>query len=217
MPLFAQYSVAASGSAIAALNDHYSKQPKQPPLVVIDTFYNNENYIQAYGEYLKNALALNDSTHVLFSYHSLPVRQIVKTKQACQRSCFENAPCPDINPANAKCYRAQCFETSRRLAKDCGIESSQYSVVFQSRLGRTVWIGPDLVETLTSLILKGIKDVVVVSPSFVADCLETLEEINIRAKEQWHELGGNNFQLIPCLNAHPLWVKAVANMVNQAL
>ncbi|MBS0288313.1 MAG: ferrochelatase [Proteobacteria bacterium] len=217
LPLFAQYSDAASGSAIEALHQHYAKQQEKLPLVVVEKFFDNDHYLSAYGEFLKKHLDVNESTHILFSYHSLPVRQIMKSKQSCESACFENAPCPAIKNDNAKCYRAQCFETSRQLARICGLQPSQYSVVFQSRLGRTVWIGPDLIATLASLKEKNVKDIVVISPSFVADCLETLEELNIRAKEQWQALGGNGFSLIPCLNAHPLWVKAVAKIINQAL
>ncbi len=216
IPLFPQYSNAATGSAIDALMKSHPKQGKAA-LTVIEKFHNNEAYLSAYSEFLSQALTAFHESHVIFSYHSLPQRQIVKSKQACKPACFKNAPCPQMNSQIAGCYRAQCYETSRQLAKRCELADENYTVVFQSRLGKTVWIGPELGQTLASLINKGIKDIAIVSPSFVADCLETLEEIGIRARESWHALGGRHFNLIPSLNAQPLWVNAVSAMVNQAV
>ncbi len=213
LPLFPQYSSAASGSAIEAVLKNYAKKWNLPSLTVIDKFYDNEDYLTA----LSGSVHARADSHVIFSYHSLPVRQIQKSSQACQQTCFENTPCPAIKQDTHFCYRAQCYETSRQVAQRCEIDSSRYTVVFQSRLGRTVWVGPDLQSTFATLIQKGVKDLTVVCPSFVADCLETLEEIGIRAKEEWLKMGGKSLHLNPCLNADPMWVKALVGMVNRAV
>lgn len=213
VPLFPQYSSAATGSAIEVVLKNYAKKWNLPALTIIDKFYDNEAYLAA----LSSSLVVNSTSHVIFSYHSLPVRQIHKSKQGCQKTCFENSPCPNIMQDTQYCYRAQCFETSKQIAQRCQLHADQYTVVFQSRLGRTVWVGPDLESSFAALIAKGVKDLTVVCPSFVADCLETLEEIGMRAKETWIEMGGKSLHLNPCLNSHPLWVKALAGIVNQAV
>ena len=114
------------------------------------------------------------------------------------------------------CYRAQCYETSRRLAAALELEEHGWGVSFQSRLGRTPWIKPYTDLLLPELAQRGVKRLMVSSPSFVADCLETLEELGIRLREQWHGLGGEAFELVPCLNAEPRWVETVVSWVRGA-
>ncbi len=213
LPLFPQYSSAATGSAIEAMLKAYSAQWNLPTLSVIDKFYDNEHYLHAISNHMKAYLAANNNAHILFSYHSLPVRQIQKSKQACQKACFDNEACQAIKANTQYCYRAQCYETSRKIADLCDIKEQNYTIAFQSRLGRTVWIGPELQSTFSQLIAKGVKELMIVCPSFVADCLETLEEIGIRAKEEWQGLGGEKLTLIPCLNANEDWVKATAKIL----
>ena len=131
----------------------------------------------------------------------------------CQNSCQNNQACPAIDEKNRLCYRAQCYQTSRALAAALGLSDQQYTVSFQSRLGRTPWIEPYTDLMLPKLAEKGIKRLMVCCPSFTVDCLETLEEIGIAAKAQWLELGGESFHLVPSLNAHPSWVNALSQFV----
>jgi ferrochelatase len=214
LPLFPQYSSAATQSAIenaakglAARNitDHK----------VIPHFYNDPHYIQAQANVIAPFLAQADG--VLFSYHSLPVRHIQKGNNDCAPSCFEQQPCQMVSQKNQTCYRAQCFETSRLLAKTLGLSELQYKVVFQSKLGRTPWIGPTVESGMQWFKDRKVERLLVACPSFVADCLETLEEIGIRGKEQWMALGGKEYTLAPCLNAQPSWVNALAQMVQNSL
>jgi len=114
---------------------------------------------------------------------------------------------------NHTCYRAKCFETSRLLAQQLKLSPGDYEVVFQSRLGRTQWIGPDILSTMTQLAQNNVKNILVVCPSFVADCLETLEEIGMRAKAHWDTVGGKEFTVVPCLNGNLQWADAVANII----
>ena len=114
---------------------------------------------------------------------------------------------------NRWCYRAQCFETSRLLGQALGLDPARTSTAFQSRLGRTPWIQPFTDEQLPELAKSGVRRLAVICPSFTADCLETLEEIGIRAAQQWSELGGSDFRLIPCVNATPRWVETTASWI----
>ncbi len=176
LPLFPQYSSAASGSAIENLLSNFSEKWNMVTLKVIDKFYEDKGYIEAQANVIKPYLAQKDNSHLVFSYHSLPVRQVQKSSQGCASTCFENKPCPKVVTQNYFCYRAQCYETSRLLANYLGLTQADYSVVFQSRLGRTVWIGPDIQNSLPQLIQEGKRNLIVACPSFVADCLETLED-----------------------------------------
>jgi len=126
----------------------------------------------------------------------------------CDANC-----CATFTDRNRLCYRAQCYETSRHLAKALGITEDQYTVSFQSRLGKTPWIQPYTEDKIEELAEKGIKKILAFSPSFVADCLETTVEINEEYGEDFVELGGEKLQLVESLNTHPKWVEALKEMV----
>ncbi len=212
LPLFPQYSSAATGSAIEKALEHIQQHWNIPSIRVRSDFYGDPLFIDAYAKVIAEHLP-NDNEFVLFSYHGLPERHI--DKSGCDRlqTCDRQGTCPAIGDNNRYCYRGQCYATSRQLAQALHLNDAQYDVAFQSRLGRTPWIKPYTDLLLPQLAEQGIKNLTVVCPSFVADCLETLEEVGMRAREQWLELGGQQFTLIPCLNAHPAWVKAVVNFV----
>lgn len=206
LPLYPQYSSAATGSALEEVMRLVSVRDVIASLKLIRDFYQQPAYIKAQAQVIKQHL--NPKAHLLFSYHGLPQRQIHQS--GCDKICLN---CPVDNLKNPGCYKAQCEGTSHLLAQELGLKSSQYSTAFQSRLGKTPWIKPYTEAHLTDLVAKGIKDIAIVCPSFVTDCLETLEEIGIRAKNQWQALGGESFQLIPCLNSDLLWVKAVVELI----
>jgi protoporphyrin/coproporphyrin ferrochelatase len=121
--------------------------------------------------------------------------------------------CDVIGPANQNCYRAQCHATTQAIAAKLGLERERYEMCFQSQLGKDAWIGPALEDLLTELPRRGVRTLAVFCPSFVADCLETLEEIGIRGREEFKEAGGQELNLIPCLNDDPRWIKAAANLI----
>lgn len=211
LPLFPQYSSAATGSALEKCLSLISKHWNIPQLTVINDFYNHRGFINAYAEIIKCHLEKQEIDLLLFSYHGLPERHIHKS--ACAANCAHIDSCPIILKHNQYCYRAQCYATSHALANAIGLAPNKYAVSFQSRLGRTPWIKPYTDELFAELRQKNIGNIAIVCPSFVADCLETLEEISIRGKEQWQALGGKTFISIPCLNAEPLWVNALVDMV----
>lgn len=207
VPLFPQYSSAATGSALEELFKDVAKSWNVPAMEVINEFYADEGFIRAYADTIQQNIQDKDIDLILFSYHGLPERHI--TKSACLADCDHLHACPAISNANLYCYRAQCYVTSRLLAQQLGLNANQYAVSFQSRLGRTPWIKPYTDLLLPELIQKNVKNIAVVCPSFVADCLETLEEVDMRAREQWQQLGGKDFVFVPCLNDSPLWIQAL--------
>jgi ferrochelatase len=203
LPLYPQYSSAATGSTIEEIMRVFANQEVIPSLTIIRDFYQHPAYITAQAQIINTHF--NEQDHLLFSYHGIPEHQIQKS--GCKTICSDI--CPPISENNQGCYKAQCHQTSLLLATELKLKPNQYSTAFQSRLGKTPWIKPYLDEILIELVVKGINNLTVVCPSFIADCLETLEEIGIRAKEQWIKLGGIQFTMIPCLNSDACWVKAV--------
>jgi protoporphyrin/coproporphyrin ferrochelatase len=213
LPLFPQYSSAATGSAIAKTFIELSKQWNLPAVKVIDQFYSRQEFTSPLAELIKPYIS-DPETYLLFSYHGLPERHLDKSH--CKSPCERRDACPLISNENYFCYRAQCYETSRLVAKKLLLNSDRHTSAFQSRLGKIPWIKPYTDEVFPRLYANGIKKLVVACPAFTADCLETLEEIGIQAKEQWLALGGKSFELVPCLNSHDSWVQGVANFVKQS-
>jgi protoporphyrin/coproporphyrin ferrochelatase len=211
IPLFPQYSSAANGSAVEECLRVLGSQWNIPQLFITKDFYNHPAFIKAYAEVVQTHLRNKQTDMIVFSYHGLPERHI--NKSDCQSACTRKLACPGMTGQNAFCYRAQCFETTRLIAQELGLTESQYMVTFQSRLGRTPWIAPYTDIELPKLIDRNIKNIAIVCPSFVSDCLETLEEINMRAREQWRELGGHEFTFIPCINDSRTWVRGLAEMI----
>ena len=208
IPLFPQYSSAATGSAIENFANALVKRWNIPEVTVKNAFYEDKNFANAYAENIRHATENQKVERFVFSYHGLPERHIQKSE--CRAVCDHVDACPIISSDNAFCYRAHCYQTSRLLAQTLSLREQDYVTSFQSRLGRTPWIKPYSDEILMQLREEGVKHIAVACPSFVADCLETLEEINIRLREQWKNLGGENFIFVPCVNDSPVFVKALA-------
>jgi ferrochelatase len=211
VPLFPQYASAATGSAVEVALQVISQRWNIPAISVTRDFYQEQGFIQAYASTIRETLNYRNVDLILFSYHGLPERHIDKSN--CIVDCEHLNACSSINATNFYCYRAQCYATTTAIAKALNLPDEKYTVSFQSRLGRTPWIKPYTDLVLPQLIKKGIKNIAVVCPSFVADCLETLEEVNIRTREQWQQLGGGEFIFIPCLNDSDEWVEALSEMV----
>ena len=210
LPLFPQYSLAATESALAAARQAFERQQYVGSVTYIQDFFNDPGFIDAWGQLIKQHRS--DDHFILFSYHGLPVKQIHKAAD-CQSLCEQQGACPVVTQANRDCYRAQCYESTRLIAKYLGLLSKDYAVGFQSRLGRIPWIKPYTDELLPVLYHQGVRRLSVACPSFVVDCLETLEEIGLRAKEDWLQLGGESFELLPCLNTSDFFVKALVNFL----
>ncbi|CDZ77500.1 Ferrochelatase [Legionella massiliensis] len=207
LPLYPQYSSAATGSALEKILSLIASKTTIPSLNLIRDFYQDPGFIRSQATLIKPELDKND--YLLFSYHGVPERHLKKS--GCSKVC--TVACAPISEANQACYRAQCYSTTLALAQELQLSETKYSMSFQSRLGKTPWIKPYTDEVLAELIDKGIRRLAIACPSFVADCLETLEEIGIRAKQQWLALGGESLSLIPCVNDTDLWVEALCRLV----
>ena len=179
----------------------------------IRPFYNEEGYINALTSLIKESLP-SDFDHLLFSYHGIPERH-VKNTDPSKTHCLKVKDCCNIKAdAHQFCYRHQVLETTKLCAKKLNIEKEKWSVSFQSRIGPG-WLKPFTDKVLDELPKKNIKKLAVVCPAFVADNLETLEEINIRAREQFIHNGGIEFTYIPCLNDNNNWVDFLSNYIIQ--
>ncbi len=212
VPLFPQYASATTGSVLEKVMSIICKWPTFPKLSFVNQFYDNEKMIDAFADNARNKQTeLFD--HILFSFHGLPVRQLKSVEPNGAHDCT-SAHCKDgINEQNKFCYRAQCYETARLIAAKLDIGKDKYTVCFQSRLGKEPWIQPYTSEALETLAHKGAKKLLVFSPAFVADCIETLYEITVEYGREFEKLGGQQVELVPSLNTHPTWIEALKEMV----
>jgi protoporphyrin/coproporphyrin ferrochelatase len=175
------------------------------------TFFQASFFLEPIAKGLRQALSAKKYDQVLFTYHGLPERQIRKGDDT--KNCLQGDCCGTLHAGNALCYRAQCFATTRLLASRVGLEPSQYTTSFQSRLGNDPWIKPYTEETIRAWPGKNIHSVLALSPSFVADCLETTEEIGEEYREVFMESGGKSWDLLPCLNDDPDWAAGLSEWI----
>ncbi|MXZ44039.1 MAG: ferrochelatase [Gammaproteobacteria bacterium] len=181
--------------------------------LVVPVYYREEEYLNALGRCTSDALDA-DIEHVVISFHSLPIRHILKADPT-NSHCLKSAECCEIESvAHKTCYRHQCNSTATYLGKALGLP---YSIGYQSRLGRLPWLEPATTDVITSLAKDGVKRIAVTCPSFVVDNLETLEEIGIQARDLFLGLGGEKFQLLPCLNTDSRWIKFFSLFVQQQI
>jgi ferrochelatase len=209
LPLFPQYAASSTATAVARVMELAAAGWDVPAIDVVPAFFDDPGFVAAWEAVARPALTAANADHVLFSFHGLPVRQIHKSDRLDR--CLRSETCCDT--PHPSCYRNQCYATARALAARLGI--TDYTVCFQSRLGRTPWIEPHTDATIDRLARAGTKRLAVMCPAFVADCLETLEEIGIRAREQFKAAGGEELVLVPSLNATPAWIEAVAQIAER--
>ena len=206
-PLFPQYATSSSGTAVARVMELAGERWNTPALDIVPAFHDDPGFLAAFEDVARPVLAEFRPEHVLFSFHGLPVRQIHKSDHA-HTVCLQSETCCDERK-NPYCYRAQSFATAQALAARLAIAADRYTICFQSRLGRIPWIEPHTDHEVGQLARRGVKRLAVMCPAFVADCLETLEEIGIRARAQFKAAGGEELLLVPSLNATAPWVDAV--------
>ncbi|MDN3505295.1 MAG: ferrochelatase [Rhabdochlamydiaceae bacterium] len=212
LPLFPQYARATSGSIISRVAELTSKWKKEPKVSVIKQFATMPEMIETFA---KNGSEAHNYDHVLFSFHGLPQKNLIS--QDPSKRCLASPNCCENRPLSDNCYRAHCLATANAIVKKLDLDSAKYTVCFQSRLGRKEWLKPYALETMESLVKNGVKSLLVFSPSFVCDCLETLHEIEIEFKEEFIKMGGTKLDLVPSLNLDPIWVKGLANLVIKQL
>ncbi len=216
VPLFPQYATAATGSALArvfeVVGERAAPAAGRPEMRTVPAFYDDPAWLRSWAAVGAEALQAFRPDHVLFSYHGLPASQIRALDPSGTHCLADDGCCDRVGPANRACYRAQCFATSRGLTRSLGLAPEDCSTSFQSRLSDG-WIRPYTDQVLPELAARGVKRLAILCPAFVADCLETLEEIDLRLAEQWRELGGEALHRVPCPNAHESFVDAVAGWI----
>jgi ferrochelatase len=210
IPLFPQYASASTGSVIEKAMSIISKWFIIPEVKLINQFYDEEGYLNTIVEQSKK-YDVDDYDHVLFSYHGLPIRQLDKVYKDGSL-CIEHDCESEINEENQYCYKATCYATSRLLAEKLNISKDKYTVCFQSRLDKK-WLEPFSDKVVIELAQKGAKKLLVFSPAFVADCLETIIEIGKEYQQLFEVHGGEKVQLVESLNDHPMWIAALKEMV----
>lgn len=212
-PMFPQYSSAAYGSAVARVLEILEGEWNVPATSTIPPFYDHPGFVESVTEITHPLLDDFDPDHVLFSYHGLPESHIRKSDMTGDWCLQRPECCSEMRAENRFCYRAQSFATTRALAADLALKETTYSTAFQSRLAGQKWIEPYTDGVLEELYEQGVRRLAVLTPSFVADCLETLEEIGMRLRRQWAAIGGEDLLLVPCVNASPVWADAMTEMI----
>ncbi len=214
IPLYPHYAESTVTTSIAEAERVIKKHGLSVTLRPFKPFYNRPDYINALVKSAESYLAEKSAyDHILFSYHGLPELHLTKADPTGSH-CMKTKDCCNVpSPAHATCYRHQVMETTRLFVEQSGLSSDQYTVTFQSRLGRAKWLEPSTEETLKEMAGRGIKNILVLCPAFITDCLETLEEIELQGDEVFKEAGGESVTLVPCLNASEEWVDTLANWV----
>lgn len=210
LPLFPHQSGAATASAVARVLELARRRGLE--VEVVPPFFAHGAYLDARADSIRPQLVGESFDRVFFTFHGLPERQIRRTDASGGHCLGSTSCCAELGERNRSCYRAQCFETVRLLSSRLELGPERTVVCFQSRLGRSPWIGPATDERLAAEARAGARRALVV-PSFVADCLETLEELGIRGAEIWKENGGESLTIVPALNADDRWVDAVVEIV----
>lgn len=215
LPLFPQYASATGGSILEKVFNTLRNWTTYPQIEVVSQFYDHPGFINAWSENTKPYLE-DKPDAVLFSFHGLPESHVLKAD--LQDHCFSSDDCcANIGPGNHQCYRAQCFHTAESIATSLGLRKEMYSVGFQSRLGNARWIGPSTADRIVQLAAEGVRDLLVICPAFVADCLETVEEIQVEEKGRFLQHGGRKLTLVPSLNASSAWVDALSDLINKKM
>jgi len=210
IPLFPQYASATTGSVIDKAMKIMSKWWVIPEVKFISQYYDDEGVINTIVERAKK-YNIDEYDHVLFSYHGLPVRQVDKVYKD-GTLCEEHNCETEINETNKFCYKATCYATTRLIAEKLNLPKEKYTVCFQSRLDKK-WLEPFADKTIIEQAKKGAKKLLVFSPAFVADCLETLIEIGVEYQQLFKQYGGEKVQLVESLNDHPMWIETLKKMV----
>ena len=213
LPLYPQYASASTGSTIEECYNVMKTWWNSPKIKIINQFFNDKGYIDCFVENVKK-INYKEYEHVLFSYHGLPERHVDKTytnKTLCRDNDCEDG----VTEKNKFCYKAMCYETSNLIAKKLSLNKEDYTVTFQSRLDDK-WLKPYTDKIMLDLVKLKKDKVLVLSPAFVSDCLETLIEISNANREEFIEKGGKDLKLVPSLNDNDLWVDTIINMVNNA-
>lgn len=215
MPLYPQFAMATTETILVKAEEIRKENYPAMTITPLEPFYNNPDYIKILSASIASFLKDKKFDHLLFSYHGVPERHIKKrdiTKSHCK---IDGQCCKTPSEAHKFCYRHQCYEVTRLVGEELGLTPGTFSTSFQSRLGFDPWLQPYTDRTIERLGKEGIKNLAIVTPAFVSDCLETLEEIAMEGQEIFHEMGGKNFYAVPCLNDNDDWCEFLASFIKE--
>jgi ferrochelatase len=219
--MYPQYALSSNETLLQECRRVLKKLQYRGEVRWLKPFHSEPEYIAAFAAQGRKTLPakIDDQTYVIMSFHGIPERHISKLPTHQKGACLtpRGNCCDELTEKNRDCYRAQSFSTARLLAKSLGLKQAQYSVCFQSRLGRTPWIRPYTDFVIKDLAERGYKKLYVFCPSFPTDCLETLEEIQMREADAFKAAGGEELTLVPCLNSNDDWVEGFAAMYPRLL
>ena len=219
VPLYPQHAMATTDTILVLAEKLRVEFYPQMKFQHIPAFYHKKDYIKVLGDNIKNYLEGKEWDKILFSYHGIPERHVRKsdiTKSHCKPNDSVNFECcKTASPAHEFCYKHQCYETTKQVVEYLGIPPDQHFVSFQSRLAGDPWLQPYTDKMLEKYPSEGVKKLAVVTPAFVSDCLETLEEIAMEGKEEFLKFGGEKFHAIPCINDNDDWVDVLVNWIEE--
>ena len=216
LPLFPQHASSTTGSIREAVFREADGDLENSKINVVRPFFNHMGFINAFVE-RGRPFVEKEPEHIVFSFHGLPERHLTREDEK-EHGCLRREECCDsIVATNQNCYRAQCFRTAELIAGGLQLKRENWSVSFQSRLGRGEWIKPYTEQKIRELARKGLKQVTVFCPAFVSDCLETLEEIAIGCNEAFRQEGGEKLSLVPSLNADTVWVSGLTDIIQDSI
>ncbi len=212
IPLYPQYASATTGSSIEKLMEEMRHWKAFPHITIVQSFFQKHFFVKSWAEKLHPyARSMSNDTKVLFCFHGLPQRQVVETNP-CGSHCFTNRCCEE-KPSQDLCYVAQCKKTAEAIRHALALPPEQCEIVFQSRLGKDPWTGPFIADRLKLLPQEGIQRAIIVSASFVADCIETIEELGQECRQIFLSNGGKEFILIDSLNDSPIWIQGLHQLI----
>ena len=214
-PLYPQYAMASTETILVLAEKLRKEKFPHMTFTIIPAFYNQKDYIRDLSNSIKKHLEGFEYDHLLFSYHGIPERHIRKSDVTKSHCKIDGSCCNTPSPAHEFCYRHQCYETTKQVVEFLGLEEGKYSQTFQSRLAGDKWLTPYTDVEINKMPEKGIKKLAVVTPAFVSDCLETLEEIAMEANHEFKVNGGEEFLAIPCLNDDDDWSKTLSRWVDE--
>ena len=211
LPLYPHYAMSSYETVVEKVKKEVKLNFPSLKLKIIKPFYKNKNYIKLLSNKIKETISKIEYDHILFSYHGIPVSHL-KISDPTKKHCYKIKDCCSVSSqAHETCYKHQVLKTTELVVKELNIDKNKYSNAFQSRLPNEAWLKPYTDNELERLAKKGIKNLVIVTPAFVTDCLETLEEIAMEGKEEFLEAGGENYHYVPCLNDDDDWAKLIAS------
>ncbi|MCJ8208783.1 ferrochelatase [Mucilaginibacter sp. RS28] len=211
IPLFPQYASASTGSVIEKVMRLVKEWQTIPNISFVNSFHNHPLMIKNFAENSRK-YGIENYDHILFSFHGLPQRQLIKCDHTGNWCLKREGCCDTLNDTNKFCYSAQSFDTARLIAEELGLPKERYSVCFQSRLGNDPWVQPYTSEVIAKLAAEGKKRLLVFCPAFVADCLETVYEVSEEYNTEFKHLGGEHVQLVESLNDSPLFVELLQEL-----